>query len=111
MNGENVQAVLSINSYLSFAITLLVAFGASFQLPIVIYFLARIGLINHRDLISGFRYGVVGIFAVAAVLTPPDVMSQLMMAGPLLLLYGVGIGVAWLFSTKPVPPKGDAGNP
>jgi len=107
MNGENVQAVLSINSYLSFAITLLVAFGASFQLPIVIYFLARIGLINHRDLISGFRYGVVGIFAIAAVLTPPDVMSQLMMAGPLLLLYGVGIIVAWVFSTKPVTPKSE----
>ena len=51
------------------------------------------------------------VTAIAAVLTPPDVMSQLMMAGPLLLLYGVGIGVAWLFSTKPVPPKGEAGNP
>lgn len=108
MNGANVTAVLSINSYLSFAITLLLAFGASFQLPVVIYFLARLGLVNHRDLIAGFRYGVVGIFAVAAVLTPPDVLSQLLMAGPLLLLYGVGIIVAWIFSTKPVAPKADA---
>ncbi len=105
MNGDNVTAVLSINSYLTFAITLLVAFGVSFQLPIVVYFLARLGLINHRDMISGFRYGIVGIFIIAAVLTPPDVMSQMMMAGPLVVLYGVGIIVAWLFSTKPVPGK------
>lgn len=105
MNGENVTAVLSINSYLTFAITLLVAFGASFQLPVVVYFLARLGLINHRDMITGFRYGIVGIFIVAAVLTPPDVMSQMMMAGPLVVLYAVGIVVAWLFSTKPVKGK------
>lgn len=105
INGEHVTAVLSINSYLTFAITLLVAFGASFQLPIVVYFLSRLGLINHRDMISGFRYGIVGIFIIAAILTPPDVMSQMMMAGPLLVLYIVGIGVAWIFSTKPVKPK------
>lgn len=102
MNGENVQAVLSIDSYLSFAITLLVAFGASFQLPVVVYFLARLGLVNHRDLIHGFRYGVVGIFVIAAILTPPDVISQLLMAGPLVVLYGVGIVVAYFASTKPV---------
>ncbi len=111
MNGENVTAVLSIDSYLTFAITLLVAFGASFQLPVIVYFLARLGIINHRDMISGFRYGIVGIFVVAAVLTPPDVLSQFMMAGPLVVLYGVGIIVAWLFSTKPVPkpPEPSAG--
>lgn len=102
MNGENVTAVLSIDSYLSFATTLLVAFGSSFQLPVVVYFLSRIGLINHVDLIKGFRYGVVIIAVIAAVLTPPDVLSMAMMGVPLLLLYGVGILVAWVFSTKPV---------
>lgn len=102
MNGDNVTAMLSIDSYLTFAITLLVAFGMSFQLPVVIYFLARLGIVNHRDLISGFRYGVVGIFILAGVLSPPDVLSQFMMAGPLLALYGVGIVVAYFFSTKPV---------
>ncbi len=100
MNGEDVTAVLSIDSYLSFVTTLLVAFGASFQLPIVIYFLARIGLIDHIDLVRGFRYSVVAIFVIAAILTPPDVVSQVLMAGPLLILYGVGIGVARVFSTK-----------
>jgi sec-independent protein translocase protein TatC len=100
MNGENVQAVLSIDSYLGMVTTLLVAFGVSFQLPVVVYFLARIGLIDHTDMIKGFRYSVVGIFVVAAILTPPDVVSQALMAAPLMLLYVVGIGVARVFSTK-----------
>ncbi|MBM4392397.1 MAG: twin-arginine translocase subunit TatC [Deltaproteobacteria bacterium] len=100
MNGEDVKAVLSIQSYLSFATTLLIAFGAAFQLPVVIYFLARIGVIDHLDLIRGFRYSVVLIFVVAAVLTPPDVLSQVLMAGPLLVLYGIGIGVARIATTK-----------
>lgn len=100
MNIEGVQAVLSIESYLGMVTTLLVAFGASFQLPIVVYFLARLGLIDHIDMIKGFRYSVVGIFVVAAILTPPDVVSQMLMAAPLLVLYVVGIGVARLSSTK-----------
>lgn len=100
MNGEGVQAVLSIDSYLGMVTTLLVAFGVSFQLPIVVYFLARVGLIDHLDMIRGFRYSIVGIFVVAAILTPPDVVSQTLMAAPLLVLYGIGIGVARLFSTK-----------
>lgn len=102
MNGDNVTAVLSIDGYLTFVVTLLAAFGLSFQLPVVVYFLARLGVINHRDLIRGFRYGVVGIFILAGVLSPPDVLSQFLMAGPLLILYGVGIVVAYFFSTKPV---------
>ncbi|MFZ5477255.1 MAG: twin-arginine translocase subunit TatC [Myxococcota bacterium] len=101
MNGENVTAVLSINSYLGLVTTLFVAFGLSFQLPVVVWFLARMGLVDHLDLIRGFRYGVVGIFVVAAVLTPgPDLLSQLLMAAPLLLLYGIGIVVARFATTK-----------
>jgi sec-independent protein translocase protein TatC len=100
MNGEGIAAVLTISSYLTFATTLLVAFGASFQLPVVVYFLARLGLINARDMVRGFRYAIVMIFVVAAVLTPPDVLSQFLMAVPLLVLYVVGIGVAAVFSTK-----------
>ncbi len=100
MNIEGVQAVLSIESYLGMVTTLLVAFGVSFQLPVVVYFLARLGLIDHIDMIKGFRYSVVAIFVVAAILTPPDVVSQMLMAAPLIGLYGVGIGVARLTSTK-----------
>lgn len=100
ITSEDVQAVLSIDAYLGMAITLLVAFGLSFQLPIIVYFLARIGLIDHLDMIRGFRYSIVAIFVVAAVITPPDVVSQLLMAIPLLILYGVGIIIAWIVSTK-----------
>lgn len=100
MNGEGVQAVLSIESYLGMVTTLLVAFGASFQLPIIVYFLARLGFIDHIDMIQGFRYGVVGIFVLAALLTPPDVISQSLMAAPLVVLYVLGIGVARLSTTK-----------
>jgi sec-independent protein translocase protein TatC len=96
----NIEAVLSIGSYLSLATKLLVAFGLSFQLPVVCYFLARVGLVDHTDMIKGFRYAVVGIFVTSAFITPPDVLSQMLMAGPLILLYGVGTVLAYFFSTK-----------
>lgn len=98
--SADVQAVLSIDAYLGMATKLLIAFGLTFQLPVVVYFLARLGLINARDMIVGFKYSVVAIFVVAAMITPPDVLSQLLMAVPLLVLYGVGIIIAWLVSTK-----------
>ena len=97
---ENTEAMLSINSYLSIATKLLLAFGSCFQLPVVIFALARVGLIDHLDLIRGFRYSIVAMFVVSAMITPPDVLSQSLMAGPLIILYGIGIVVAWLFSTK-----------
>ena len=99
---SGVEAAIPINTYLSMATNLLLAFGLCFQLPIVVYFLARAGLVNHRDMIKGFRYSLVGIFVLAAIMTPPDVMSQVIMAIPLTLLYGIGIIVARFFSTKPV---------
>lgn len=100
MNGEGVTAVLSIQSYLDFATTVLVAFGVAFQLPVVVWFLARLGLVDHLDLIRGFRYGIVGIVVVAGILTPPDIVSQMLMAVPMVILYGVGIGVARVATTK-----------
>ncbi|MEL6349111.1 MAG: twin-arginine translocase subunit TatC [Myxococcota bacterium] len=97
---EGVDAMLSINRYLALATRLLVAFGICFQLPIVAFALARVGLIDHKDMIGGFRYSVVGIFIVSAIITPPDVISQVLMATPLIFLYGIGIIIAWLFTTK-----------
>ena len=98
-----IEAQIPINTYLSMATNLLLAFGLCFQLPVVVFFAARIGLVHHRDMIGGFRYAMVGILVVAAMMTPgPDIVSQLIMALPLTLLYVVGIGVAWVFSTKPV---------
>jgi sec-independent protein translocase protein TatC len=102
---QGVEAQIPINTYLAMATNMLLAFGLCFQLPIVVFFAARIGLVNHRDMIAGFRYAMVGILIIAAMMTPgPDILSQLIMALPLTLLYIAGIGVARIFSTKPLKP-------
>lgn len=95
-----VQPSLRISEYLSFSARMLLAFGVTFELPVVSFFLARMGVITHRTLLTYMRYAIVIIFIVAAVLTPgPDVASQLLMAGPLLALYLLSIGVAYVFGT------------
>lgn len=96
-----VQATLRISEYFSFTTRMLLAFGVTFELPVLSFFFARVGLITHRTLLDFFRYSVVVIFILAAVLTPgPDVASQLLLAGPLLLLYIVSIGVAYVFGKR-----------
>jgi sec-independent protein translocase protein TatC len=94
---------LRISEYLSFAARMLLAFGLTFELPVVTFFLARVGVLTHRNLIGWARYAIVAIFVSAAVLTPgPDVASQLLMAAPLLVLYGVSVLVAYLVA-RPAP--------
>src|SRR5207244_10046038 len=91
-----VSPEIRISEYLNFTSRMLLAFGVTFELPVVTFFLARLGVVTHRTLLSMGRYAIVVIFIVAAVLTPgPDVASQLLMAAPLLVLYGLSIGVAW----------------
>jgi len=91
------EALPTMNEYLTFTSRMLLAFGVTFELPVVTFFLARIGLVTHRTMIGMGRYAIVVIFIVAAVLTPgPDVASQLLMAAPLLVLYAISIGVAWV---------------
>ena len=88
---------IRVSEYLTFTSRMLLAFGATFELPVVTFFLARIGLVNHRMMIGGARYAIVVIFIVAAVLTPgPDVASQMLMATPLLVLYALSIGIAYM---------------
>jgi len=99
--GINVQPTLRISEYLTFTARMLLAFGVTFELPVLAFFFARVGLINHKMLLGALRYAIVIIFIVAAVLTPgPDVASQLFLATPLLLLYGLSIGVAYMFGKK-----------
>jgi len=91
-----VTPTLRISEYLSFSAWLLLAFGCTFELPVLTFFLARLGLVTPQALLSSWRYAIVGIFIVAAILTPADVASQLLMAAPLLVLYGISIGLAYL---------------
>ncbi|MCT7467224.1 twin-arginine translocase subunit TatC [Aliarcobacter cryaerophilus] len=97
--GNSVVSVLpSIGKYVGFFTKLLIGFGIAFELPVITFFLAKIGLVNDQMLKDFFRYAVVLIFLVAAVLTPPDVISQVLMAAPLLILYGVSIYIAKVFN-------------
>jgi sec-independent protein translocase protein TatC len=86
-----IEIEAKVNEYLSLVMTLLLAFGVAFQLPVLLTLMARAGLITSQGLISKWRYAVVGMFGVAAVLTPPDVVSQTSLAVPLILLYVLSI--------------------
>lgn len=96
----NVSPEIRISEYLTFTSRMLLAFGVIFELPVGTFFLARIGLVTHQMMLRSLRYAIVAIFIVAAVLTPPDVASQLLMAGPLLVLYVISIGVAYVFGSR-----------
>jgi sec-independent protein translocase protein TatC len=94
-----VHPTVMIESYLSFITQALLAFGVVFEIPVVVFFLAFIGVVDHTHLIKFFRYFIVIAFIVAAVITPPDPLSQLLLAAPLIGLYVISIGIAW-FITK-----------
>jgi len=99
---DTIHAMLSMKEYLSFSSTLLLAFGFTFELPLVLAFLAKMGLVTVPFLQKNRKYAILIIFIVAAILTPgPDVMSQLMMAVPLMVLYEIGIIGARIFGKKP----------
>jgi sec-independent protein translocase protein TatC len=86
--------LINIEDYIGFFAKILFGFGLAFELPMVVYFLALIKLVTDKTLISFFKYAIVLIFIVAAILTPPDIITQLLMASPLIILYGVSILIA-----------------
>jgi len=83
--------LINIEDYVGFFTKIMFGFGLAFELPIFAYFLALLGLVNDKQMMAFFKYAIVIIFIIAALLTPPDVLTQLLMAGPLLVLYGVSI--------------------
>jgi len=83
--------LINIEDYVGFFTKIMFGFGLAFQLPVFAYFLALLGLINDKQMIAFFKYAIVIIFIVAALLTPPDVLTQMLMAGPLIILYGLSI--------------------
>ena len=83
--------LINIEDYVGFFTKIMMGFGIAFELPVFAYFLALLGLVTDQTLKDFFKYAVVLIFILAALLTPPDVLTQLLMAAPLVLLYGVSI--------------------
>ncbi len=98
--GKELSAMPSIKQYMSLFLRMLTAFGVIFELPIISLILSRMGIINAKDLIKRFDYALLAIFVLAAILTPPDVFTQFLMAGPLVFLYILSILIAYIFSTK-----------
>ena len=94
---KSITAAPDIEAYLSFVLTMFIAFGASFEVPVVVVVLARMGLVSIEKLKAFRSYFIVLAFIIAAVLTPPDVVSQLALAIPMVLLYEVGIWAAKVF--------------
>ena len=101
---EGVAMMTDINAYLDFVLVIFLAFGASFQLPVALVILVLLGWVTPQQLREGRGYAIVGIFVLAALITPPDVVSQLLLAIPMCLLYEAGI----LASRLVAPRDGDA---
>ncbi len=106
VGGVEREALPAVGNYLSFVMQFLFGFGLSFLLPILLMLMERAGIVTRKQLISARRYAIVGAFGLAAVLTPPDVGSQLLLAIPLIILYEVAIIGIWITerrrSRKPV---------
>ena len=103
--GRPFQAVITINEYLSIATKLILALGICFQTPILVFFLARMGVVTERWLLAKFKYAVLIIFVISAVITPSaDIATQCVFAVPMMLLYLLGVLAAWIFRRRDTSP-------
>ena len=100
-NTRDLQSLPNISEYLDLTRDMMLAFGAIFELPLLIYFLAMVGLVTHRGLWKFSRWFIVLAFIIGAILTPgPDVVSQFLMAMPMIVLYNISILFAWRVTVK-----------
>jgi sec-independent protein translocase protein TatC len=100
MGGIQQEALPAVGNYLSFVMQFLFGFGLAFLLPILLMLLERAGIVTRKQLIAARRYAIVGAFAIAAVLTPPDIGSQLLLALPLIILYELALIGIWFTERK-----------
>jgi sec-independent protein translocase protein TatC len=98
IGDDNTLAQIMMEDYLSFASRMMLVFGLLFELPVAISFLAWTGIITHVGLLKNWRYSVVVAFVVGAMLTPPDPLTQTALAVPLVVLYFLSTGVAWMIT-------------
>src|SRR2546426_294068 len=96
--------MITLQNHIDFLLKFTLAFGAVFELPLALTILARVGIVNAKMLAKNRKYAILGAFIAGAVLTPtPDAFNQALMAGPLIILYEVGIVCARIFGRKPAP--------
>ena len=96
-DNEFVQSAWTMREVFTLTTRLFLAFGVAFELPVAVFFLAMAGIVDAPTLLRGTPYAVLGVFITAAILTPPDWVSQIFLAVPMVALYLLGVGVAWLF--------------
>jgi sec-independent protein translocase protein TatC len=96
-DNEFVQSAWTMREVFALTTRLFLAFGVAFELPVAVFFLAMAGIVDAPTLLRGTPYAVLGVFITAAILTPPDWVSQVFLAVPMVVLYLLGVGVAWLF--------------
>lgn len=99
--GSEFTPVLTVDAYFSFSLKLLLGIALVFELPTLVFFLSKIGLITSRWMVRNFKYAVLAVFVIAAVITPtPDMVTQSILAVPMLALYGLGILIAFFFGKE-----------
>lgn len=108
LGGVQQEALPGVGNYLDFVTKFMFGFGVSFLLPVLLMLLERAGLVTLAQLRSGRRYAIVGVFAIAAVLTPPDIVSQFLLAVPLCLLYELALIAIWFTQRREAARKEEA---
>jgi len=99
--GGNFKQVITVDDYFSFASKMILGMGLVFETPVLIFFLSRIGIVTPAFLLQKFKYAVLIIFIISAIITPtPDMVTQSALAVPMILLYLLGIGISYLFGKK-----------
>jgi sec-independent protein translocase protein TatC len=99
--GSDFNPVITVGSYFGLALKMLLGVGLVFELPTLVFFLSKLGIITSRWMVRNFKYAVLAVFIIAAVITPsPDMITQSILAIPMLALYGLGILIAFLFGKE-----------
>ena len=106
--GLSIVPTVMMGEYIDFSLQLILAFGAVFELPLFLLFMSMAGIVNYLHLIRFARWFVLLAFVIAAVFTPPDMTSQIIMAVPMIVLYILSIGLAYIFGKAPTPEQREA---